>query len=57
MRNVEVERNYLVEEFPDMKESIAAASDKAISIAYDMLNLDKEELELFAAALEERSKK
>jgi hypothetical protein len=56
MRNIENERRFLMDHFPDMAERIAKASDKAITIAYDMLQLDDEELQEFGQYLESRAR-
>lgn len=56
MRNIENERRFLVGLFPDMAERTMKASDKAIMIAYDMLQLDDEQLDEFVEYLESRVK-
>lgn len=56
MRNIENERRFLHEQFPDMAERTATASDKAIMIAYDMLQLDDEQLDEFIEYLEAKGK-
>jgi hypothetical protein len=56
-RNIENERRFLTEEFPEMKEQIMKASPKAIMVAYDMLDLDSEELKEFEKFLIAKGKK
>ena len=53
-RNIELERRFLMNHFPDMAERTATASNKAVMVAYDMLQLDDEELKDFKEYLESR---
>lgn len=55
-RNIELERRFLMNHFPDMADRTAKVSDKAVMIAYDMLQLDDEELKEFGQYLEAKLK-
>lgn len=53
-RNIKDEREFLMETYPDMAEETAKASDTVIMLCYDMLQLNKDELEAFEKFLESK---
>ncbi|MFH5834527.1 hypothetical protein ACHAL6_00445 [Proteiniclasticum sp. C24MP] len=55
-RNIELERRFLQNHFPEMADRTAKASDEVIAIAYDTLQLDDEELDEFIEYLKAKSK-
>ena len=55
-RNINFEREFLMETYPEMAEETAKASDTAVMICYDMQQLDKEQLAAFEKFLELRLK-
>ncbi len=50
-RNINDEREFLMEKYPEMAEEIAKASDTVIMICYGIQKLDKEQLKVFEKLL------